>query len=127
MHRALVLTTAYPWRPWISSICYSSVPQNLSEGLYSVLLWIIIANIFYVLTVSGIYHSSVPQNLSEGLYSVLLWIILSNIFTYTLFNGLAIVYSRYTIKDTYSARVLLPMDMVLLGKWYSIRVCLFPR
>ena len=62
----------------------------------------------------------VPQNLSEGLYSVLLWIILANIFTDTLFNGLAVVYSHFTIKDTrllvYSARVLLPRDMVLFGK-----------
>ena len=52
-------------------------------------------------------------------------------FKYKLFNGLAIVYSHHTIKDTrllvYSARVLLPMDMVLFGKWYSVRVCLFPR
>ena len=71
----------------------------------------------------------VPQNLSEGLYSVLLWIILANIFTDTLFNGLAVVYSHFTIKDTrllvYSARVLLPRDMVLFGKWHSVRVCLF--
>ena len=46
-------------------------------------------------------------------------------------NDWPLFYSHYAIRDTrrivYSARALLPRDVVLLGKWYSARVCLFAR